>query len=58
MIKEYKLYYKHKNSPFILYDRTRISSWAESQFEQMKLEFPGAEYRIDPPLPKKKNVRE
>jgi len=31
---------------WIKYDETRVKSWAESQFEQMKKEMPGMIYRM------------
>jgi hypothetical protein len=44
-VKEIQIQYKYPGYPWIEYDRTKVSNWAEAQFERMKQEYPGAEYR-------------
>lgn len=40
--------YKYPDRHWVEYDRTQVVSWANTQFERMKEEYPDAEYRLNP----------
>jgi hypothetical protein len=52
--KPIKIYFKYSFSPWSLYDQTRDESWADVQFERMKQDHPGAEYKREPEAKEKK----
>lgn len=52
--KSIKIYFKYSFSPWSLYDQTRDESWADVQFERMKQDHPGAEYKREPEAKEKK----
>lgn len=43
--KKIYLEYKYPERHWQLYDQTQVYAWADTSERQMKLDFPGAEYR-------------
>jgi hypothetical protein len=45
--KLFVLLYKYPNKPWVEYDRTKDAGWSTIQDERMRVDHPGAEYKVE-----------